>query len=337
MPLSANPFSGSAFNSVALTTAINLLPNMFGRVEQMNLMPAKPVRLRSIAVERRNGVLNLLPTVPPGGPATLNTRGKRDIRQFAIPQIPLEDIVRPEETQGIRAFGSENELQAYADVLAMHLQSMRNKHAITLEHLRMGALKGIILDADGSVIYNLFTEFGITQKVIDFQLSSAALDVKSVCYSLKRHVEDNLLGEFSDGIHCFVSAQFFDAFTSHAKVVKAWELYNQGAVLRDDMRKGFPFAGITFEEYRGQGSDASGTVHKFIADGEGIAFPTGTTQTFATHFAPADFIETVNTLGLPLYAKQEPVHFDRGTYLHTQSNPLPICNRPELLVKVTMS
>ena len=36
--------------------------------------------------------------------------------------------------------------------MADHLQSMRNsnKHAITLEHLRMGALKGVILDADGS-------------------------------------------------------------------------------------------------------------------------------------------------------------------------------------------
>ncbi|WP_458695370.1 major capsid protein [Wolbachia endosymbiont of Phyllotreta cruciferae] len=33
---------------------------------------------------------------------------------------------------------------------------MRNKHAITLEHLRMGALKGIILDADGSELLNLY-------------------------------------------------------------------------------------------------------------------------------------------------------------------------------------
>ncbi|MBE0660736.1 MAG: major capsid protein, partial [Bryobacteraceae bacterium] len=45
--------------------------------------------------------------------------------------------------------------------------------------------------------------------------------------------------------------------------------------------------------------------------------------------------ETANTLGLPLYAKQEPRKFGRGTDLHSQSNPLPICHRPEVLVKVT--
>jgi len=45
-------------------------------------------------------------------------------------------------------------------------------------------------------------------------------------------------------------------------------------------------------------------------------------DTFATYFAPADFNETVNTLGQPLYAKQEPRKFDRGTDLHTQSNQI---------------
>ena len=57
----------------------------------------------------------------------------------------------PEEVQGIRAFGSETEMESVAGVMARHLETMRNKHAITLEHLRMGALKGVILDADGSV------------------------------------------------------------------------------------------------------------------------------------------------------------------------------------------
>jgi hypothetical protein len=67
-----------------------------------------------------------------------------------------------------------------------------------------------------------------------------------------------------------------------------------------------------------------------------IAFPLGTVDTFGTYFAPADFNETVNTLGQPLYAKQEPRKFERGTDLHTQSNPLPMCHRPGVLVKLPM-
>ena len=56
---------------------------------------------------------------------------------------------------------------------------------------------------------------------------------------------------------------------------------------------------------------------------------------FSSASAPADFNETVNTLGQSLYAKQEPRKFERGTDLHTQSNPLPMCHRPGVLVKLT--
>ena len=73
---------------------------------------------------------------------------------------------------------------------------------------------------------------------------------------------------------------------------------------------------------------------RFIAQGEAHGFPLGTMDTFATYFAPADFNETANTLGQPLYAKQEPRKFERGTDLHTQSNPLPMCHRPAVLVKL---
>ena len=100
------------------------------------------------------------------------------------------------------------------------------------------------------------------------------------------------------------------------------------------MRSGFTFGGITFEEYRGQASDVDGNVRRFIDENAGHCFPMGTAETFATYFAPADFNETVNTLGLPLYAKQEPRRFDRGTDLHTQSDSLPMCHRPAILVKM---
>jgi hypothetical protein len=336
MPMS-NPFSNDAFGAVALTAAINILENKYGKMEEMNLFPARPVRLRQIAIEERNGVLFLLPTTSVGSPASLGRRGKRKMRSFIIPHIPHDDVILPDEVQGIRAFGSEGDLAALSDVLAQHLQTMRDKHAITLEHLRMGALKGIILDSDGSILYNLYTEFGITPKTINFELDQATTDVKAKCLELKRYLEDNLRGEFMTGVQVLVSAEFFDALTGHEKVEKAYERWQMGEALRSDMRKGFTFAGIEFQEYRGQATDPDGVVRRFIESGEGHAFPLGTSQTFATYFAPADFNESVNTLGQPLYAKQEPRKFERGTDLHTQSNPLPMCHRPGVLVKLTAS
>ena len=176
-----NPFNTPAFSMAALTAAINIIPNRYGRMEELNLFPAKPVRTRQVIVEEQNGVLNLLPSLPPGSPGTVGTRGKRRVRSFVIPHIPHDDVVLPEEVQGIRAFGSETEMESVAGVMARHLETMRNKHAITLEHLRIGALKGQILDSDGSVIYNLFSEFNVTQTTVNFQLSTTATKVKTKC------------------------------------------------------------------------------------------------------------------------------------------------------------
>ncbi len=332
-----NPFNNPAFSMAALTTAINIIPNRYGRIESLGLMPAKPVRTRQIIVEERNGVLNLLPTLPPGSPGTVGVRGKRALRSFVIPHIPHDDVVLPEETQGIRAFGSESETEAVAGVIARHLETMRNKHAITLEHLRMGALKGVILDADGSVLYDLFDEFDIEQKTISFKLGNPDTKVKTKCIETLAVIEENLKGEFMTGAHCLCSQEFFAGLTGHRNDKKAFENWQQGAILINDVRRGFTFGGITFEEYRGQATDAGGNVRRFIAPGEAHVFPIGTIDTFGTYFAPADFNETVNTLGQPVYAKQEPRKFDRGTDLHTQSNPLPMCHRPGVLVKVTAS
>ncbi|MCW7542101.1 major capsid protein, partial [Aquabacterium sp. A7-Y] len=306
-----NPFNNPAFSMAALTAAINLLPNRYGRLESLGLMPVKPVRLRQILVEERNGVLNLLPTLPPGAPGTVGKRGKRAVRSFVVPHIPHDDVVLPEEVQGIRAFGSETELETVAGVLAGHLETMRNKHAITLEHLRMGALKGVILDADGSVLYDLYREFEIPAKAVGFELANEKTNVKGKCLEVLGHIEDNLKGEFMNGVHCLCSPEFFTALTGHAKVVEAYLRWQDGAVLIADMRRGFSFGGMTFEEYRGQATDAEGNVRRFIAAGEAHAFPTGTVDTFATYVAPADFNESVNTLGQPLYAKQEPRKFER--------------------------
>lgn len=328
-----NPFETDAFNMVSLTRSINILPNMYGRVKDMNLMPGRGVRTRSVVVEEKNGVLTLLPTQPPGSPGTTGQRGKRNVRSLTIPHIPHDDVILPNEYEGIRAFGSETDLQAISQVINDHNQAMRNKHAITLEHLRMGALKGIILDADGSTIYNLYTEFGITSKEVNFALTTATTNVRNKCLAVVRHIEDNLKGEVMDGVHALCSEGFFESLISHALVKEVYANWEAAAErLGQDVRLGFKFGGIMFEEYRGRADDADGTTRKFIADNYGIAFPTGTMDTFETLFAPADFIETVNTLGLELYAKLEPKKFGRGIDLHTQSNPLPLCNRPAVLV-----
>ena len=48
-------------------------------------------------------------------------------------------------------------------------------------------------------------------------------------------------------------------------------------------------------------------------------------------------METVNTVGKAVYAKQRVMDFDVGVELHTQSNPFIICTRPATLIKLTQT
>lgn len=327
----------NAFSLTEVSAAINIVPNRYGRLQELNLMPVRGVVQRDIAVEEKNGSLALIPTEQYGGPGVVGKVGKRKVRTFRIPKLVYDEYVSPQEVQGVRAFGGNGQ-QALAALLNDKLETARSKHDITLEHLRMGALKGTIVDADGSTIYNLYTEFGIVQKTVDFALGTTTTKVAEKCREVLRHIEDNLLGEVMQRVHVLVSPEFYDKLIGHSKVEAAYANWTAAAErLGGDLRSGFTFGGLTFEEYRGQSTDTSGSAVRFIAANDGHAFPVGTSQTFSTYVGPADFNETVGSLGQVYYAKVQPAEFDRGYKVHTQSNPLPMCLRPAVCVRVYSS
>lgn len=327
-----------AFNSASLTASINILPNNYGRIVKSGLFPIKGIETRQVVIEEYEGVLTILQTKPLGAPGTVGKSGKRKTRSFNVPYIPHDDILLAAEIAGVRKFGTTDELEDPTEKVNDKLQAMKNKHMITLEHLSMGALKGIILDADASTLYNLYTQFEITQKVVDFVLGTSTTKVAEKCKEVMRHIEDNLKGEVMTGVRALVSKEFYDKLVSHANVEK---VFANWAAAQDriggDLRKGFSFGGMVFEEYSGSAPDGAGNTRRFIAANEGHAYPEGTTETFVTYVSPANFIETVNTTGQHIYAKVREMDFGVGYQIHTQSNPLPLCQRPGVLVKIHSS
>jgi hypothetical protein len=348
-----NPFTNPAFTATSLTDAINLIPNRYGRLNQLGLFPVRGVATTTVTVEEQNGILTLLPTRERGAPSTLSDRAKRKRRTFEIPHIPHDDHVSPTDIQNLIAFASENQLATMSAWLNDRLAEMRIKHDQTLEWHRMGALKGEVLDADGSTsLFNWFTEFGVTEVTsftnpianlgkklkIDFKLGTTSTKVVQKIMDVKRHIEANLQGEIMRGIRVLVDRSFFDKLITHANVEKIYQSW-QAAQDRmgGDNRSGFTLGGVTFEEYLATSTGSDGSAKPYIATDEGHAFPEGTTQTFRTYVGPADFNESVNQLGRQFYSKVQEAKFGRGWDIHTQQNPLCICLRPSVLVHVHTS
>ncbi len=322
-------FKKDAFSMISLTTSLEKLPFKPSRIGDMGLFTPKGIRTTTAAIEERDGFLSLLTTKPRGSASTYQAPKKRTVRTFAVPHIPHDDIIYADDVENIRAFGQESQLQTVAGVVNERLTLMRQDHETTLEHLRAGALRGSIVDADGTTeLFNLFTEFGVSETSVDFLLGTAGTDTRAKMLEVVDAVEDALGAVPMDHVHCLAHKTWFRSFIGHANVKTAWERWNSGEFLRNDPRKGFPYAGVIVEEYRGK----IGSVD-FIPANTARFFAVGVPNLYANYLAPANFMETVNTVGRLMYAKQVRLDLDIGIRLHTQSNPLPLCHRPASLVK----
>jgi hypothetical protein len=339
MTLVRNPFDAGGYSLAEMTQAINILPNLYTRLGQIGLFHFEGVSQRSVIIEQHEGVLNLLPSVPLGGPATVGTREGRSMRSFALPWIPHDDVILPADIQGQPALGVFDGADPLVDVMNRKLQLMRRKHAQTREYMEMNALRGIVKDGAGTTLYNYFTEFGLAQIAVDFAFGTAGTNVQGKVREVLRAIEDNLLGEAMSDVHALVSREFFDKLISHPKTEEAYKFYAATGAqpLRQDVRRNFPFAGIVFEEYSGTVTLSTKATERLVPANEGIAFPLGTMDTFTTYGGPANLLEVANTIGLPLYARQHLDEKGRWIDLMTEASILPVNKRPRIVIRLHSS
>lgn len=336
MGLIINPFEDdSIFGVVPLTQAISLVPNTYGYLTKRNIFNFTGVAADSVVIEMMNNVLQLLPSKERGGNSNQAKQEKRSAVSLKIPHIPLEDFIRPSEFKGIRAFGTDNQLEHASNVMLRKLEKNHRSYEVTWEFLYWGAMKGVVIDGDGeTILANLFNAFNVTKKVINFELDNPESNIEEKCYELTSHIEDNLYGDVMTGVRCAVSPEFFADFIKHPNVEKFYLNHAEALKLIGNPRKGFTFAGVTFEEYRGRAPLASGEIKRFIDIGKGHAYPEGTYETFGGAYGPGDFMDTADTEGIAIYARQEPLRFNKGVDLYFESNPLPYVTRPGVLVEV---
>lgn len=331
----ADIFSQDAFGVISLTDAINKVEYLPGQVLGLGIFQEQGIATTSVMIEERDGVLYLVDNTKRGAPAKQNETGKRRARSLLLPHLPVEDKVMADQVQGVRAFGVTNETETVQGVINERLATMSNSLDATTEHLALGAVKGTILDADGStVIYDLFSEFGVTQETeVDFDLDNASPAggaLRKTCAGILRKMSKNLGAATVKGAHCYCGEAFFDDLIAHTEVRATYLQQQEAAELRGGyFGEKFTFGGITFEEYRG----SIGGVD-FIGTDKCHVFPVGVNGLFKLYYGPANYAETVNTIGLPKYAKQAPdARFNKFVDLEAQSNPLPICTRPKALMK----
>lgn len=348
-----NVFNQDAFNVAALTAAVNDITPQYGRLGALGLFEEEGVTQPVVAVDFDPITNQLLPQSAWGAPGVANKTAKGKTVSFSVPHFPVNDSVKAADLMGRRAPGSNDTLTAQR-LLGKKMIEMRSKLDQTREWMRLGVLKaGLVKDGAGATIVDIYGAFSISQTSTSFVLGTTTTDVMGKIAARKRAILAALRGELMRGFVALCDDAFFDAFVSHPNVQKAFTYFqNNGQSLDQDFSGGaiapdamgltssfgrpFVFGGVAWLNYSGSVSDSAGNVQPMIDANSAYLVPLGT-KAFKEFFAPADYMETVNTEGLPFYAKQKLLDYDKGVEVECQSNPLPVCLKPALIQKLTVS
>lgn len=338
-------FNEDAFSVTSLTDAmreIKYVPSYIGR---LGLFTTTSVDTLTVAIEKdKEQNVFLIQSSPRGAPGQTFGKNRRSMRELRVPHFQVDDAIYADEVQSVRAFGMARAIESLQGKIANRGAEISQSFALTEEYHRLKLITtGKLLDADGTVIYDFFSEMGESQPAeIDFDLDNAnpargALREK--CDDIWRAMGETLDGLPFTGIVALCGNQFFKDLVKHKEV---YDIYlamtgaNTAKLGKSSVDAvasaaastwgSFEFGNINFVNYRGGQNVSIDTDKCHFA-------PVGTPDLFRTVHAPADYIETVNTFGQRLYAMQYRMQNNKGVNLEYQTNTLHYCTRPRVLMR----
>ncbi len=324
-------FDGDAFSMQTLTDMITHQEYIPGFLGELGLFSEKGINTTKASIREKKGTLSLVSTQSRSAPAPQNEHLKDVLRDFTVPHIPLEDVINSDEFQDVISSSRTDEaaLQSLQEEVSDRMSEMNDDLEATTEHLRLGAVRHNILDADGStVIYNLLTEFEVSAYTpINWDLDNATPAsgaVNKLCSQAHRQTADALGRAKYDRLIGLCGHAFFDDLVAHTEVRASYERPKEGDFLRSSFAyRQVTYGDITWIDYRG---NVGGT--EFVGANDVHHFPLGAPKLFMNWYAPANRLAEVNRKGRPRFAYTVRDIEDRFVKLHMQTNPLPICTKP---------
>ncbi len=253
---------------------------------------------------------------------------------MTVPHNPARDQLLADEVQNVRVFGSSDELAGVEQRRDEKLRNINLSLDNTEEYHRLGAIKGVVLDSDGSTLFDLFDEFGVSApSTTFFNLGAAWAEsdggvIRGKIQDLKTAIRVALKNKPIKGLHALCGDTFFKALSNHPEVRQTYMAQQAANDLRDsDANEVFRYGGVTWELYPGYGSVE-------ITDDQCQFIPLGVPGLFISRYAPAPWFSAVNTIGLPRYAMAtlDPTG-QKSIDIEAQMNGIHLCTRPDVLFK----
>lgn len=330
---------------------INSLRPTFGQLNADGMFPTRGEDTPFVRIDMVNGVIRALPVTPEGRPSTIAGRHTAEGRIVEIPNVSHEDSVLAGDIRKWRAVAkrSRNPEETLVNKVEERHRRNRLKFDITQEVMKMGALKGQVVDGAGTLLYDLFKLFNVTPRTIYFDLSDPSTNVPDKIEEVIGETEDGLIDEVMDGVEVRVGPGFYNGLIRHPSIEKYYAntpamlaqlLNQQREKVNGHFRRRIEIAGMVFKEYRPKVTLwGGGAPVRLVGNDEGHAYPTGTLDTHFTYAAPPLDIRELDggsaDEGDLIHMTMEQMKHGAGEEWKYQMNALPVWARPGLLTKLS--
>ena len=339
---------------VEVANLINNMPVQYGQITNMNLFKFRGAFTETVSIDRSNYTPGLIPAAP-WCCDTKQSQGSpnREMFPITIPHTPLQDALWACDISGVRAerTGLQVDYTSVAEERAKVLARMRFNFDVTLEFRMLSALKGQVMDADGTnVLLDIYKLFGTTQKTINIPVNESGTDVLGAFRNAIREATRGARSFMPTGWLVLAGKNFFDKLVSHDSLRDMYKRCCdvQSATLND--MAGFKFnfmPGVSVMEYWGTTARLPGTDTEvtYMGDDEAILIPMVPNgfEMYELLAAPPKTMSYVNTRATQMLYAWENLICERseddaeGIAFRAEANILPIVKHPDAIIRLTTS
>ncbi|ADZ91096.1 major capsid protein [Marinomonas mediterranea] len=328
-------FNDDAFSVASMTEAINeveVAPDYLG---QLGIFRRNPVRSDVIAIETKSESLSVVPVSLRGEPLPQKEKGDRKIRNLNAVRVAQADKITASELAFVRALGLTDAITEVQLEFARRMMSVKEDIVATHENMRLASVQGKLVDADGSVIYDYFSEFDISANTeINFDLANKKDgDLrKLITEKVIRQMRRSAKGARYSEIRAICGDAFWDDLISNSEVRETYKVQQAGHELRapgTDFE--LDFAGVKWVNYVGTDDNSEIAVNVDKCH----IFPAGkNANVFEMALAPGESFADIGKLGEEFYSLQL-LDDKRQQFVELEcySYPLFYPRRPKMLFK----
>ena len=342
MPINMAVFDGDPFTQASMIRGIEKRTYIPEGLDDIMGFTPEPVNTDIVYIGQKARTNNVIQTTLRGAPIEMRTRPTKDYRPIQIPRIAEGDQLFAHELANMAPWEGETEEELVAARIAEMQEDLIGDVEMTEEHMRLGALNGLILDKDGSTIVNYYDEMGVVAPgAVDLTLDNASMTIGELREKIGTLIVIPLARAAGQGkaarlrIRAVCGDTFWFKLTGHPAVEKTYQNYAAAASLRDEqLWDTFELGGVTWYHYRG--TDDGTTIA--INTNQAKVFPYGLRGMFQHVMGPAnEFLDLINQRGrryVPFLVRD----LQRNQWVQPEiyAYPLFVNSRPDLVMTATI-